>query len=737
MKNCKYSCKIRTLVELSWLCAFAFAIIFPQVALGENLSKKKKRPTVALVLSGGGAKGFAHAGVLEAIEALDIPIDYIVGTSMGSIVGGLYATGFSARDLLREIETHDWEKVFADKVSNRKIPVNIKDESSRYAISFPIKGGIQLPQGIIKGQQVINLLSFYTLKYHNTDDFNKLPIPFACVAVDLETGEDIVIDQGFLPEALRASMAIPTVFTPITIKKQLLVDGGVINNFPADIAKKRGVDYIIGVDVQSPLRKRKDLKSVTDVLSQLISFSGKVKNDKNKKLCDVYINPDVTGYTVGSFSRAEVDSIVKRGKEAGQKAYPQLLKLKQKLGVESKTNKTPLTLEKDIKFNHLSVKGLRKIKDKDFIKKLNLKEKYVSIAKLDNLIEDLTASLNLDLLSYRMKKDTLEFIAHEKNSNRFNVGVNYNSDNNANVLLNTTYYNKVFKNTRISLDAILGTILEFKGRCTASFKSTATLNFIVNAKNYKPSLFEKKRKVADGDVSFLKFDFNAQFMLWDSYSGGFGIREEYIAVDNTISLAPEVPHSSYDWYTSYYAFIRLNTLDDRNYPTEGIRFDAEARYLVNNKNPNSGLILYANIKKAYNVSNKVGIVAHLQGRTVIDNKTGIYFQNTWGGLNSGKYIDYHIPFLGTRWMQGVNNAMATARMDFRYELFPNNYLILAGNYGRYTDDIHDILSNKVIDLWGGGITFSYDSLIGPLSITLMQSNIVKRPLLYINIGYKF
>lgn len=714
-------------------------IILPQTSLA-NTNKRnipKKHPTVALVLSGGGAKGFAHLGILNIIDSLDIPIDYIVGTSMGATVGALYATGYSAKDMIREIESHNWEEIFADKSSTKKTPINIKDENSRYAISFPIKGGIRLPQGIIKGQQMINLLSFYTLKYHNINDFSKLPIPFTCVAVNLETGEEVRLENGFLPQALRASMAIPTVFTPSKIDNKLLVDGGLINNFPVDIAREKGFDYIIGIDVQTPLRTKQKLRSVTDVLSQMVAFTGKPKNDKNIKLCDIYINPDLEGYNAGSFSKEEIDTILKKGKEAGEKAYPQLLKLKKILGNRGKKNiKSPFY--KNINFNHVTVSGLKRIKNFDFIKKLNLKEsKSIDTNKLNELIENVTASLNLDLLSFRLKEDTLQFIAHEKNNNRFNVGANYNNDNNANILLNITYYNELIKNSRLSADIIMGDILQFTGRYTQNFKSMATLNLCLDAKRYKPSLYEENRKIANGEISFIRFDANTQFMLWDSYSGGIGLREEYVATQNTISITSGVPNKSYDWYTSYYGFIRLNTLNNKDYPTEGLKFDGEIRYLSSNDNPKSGTIIYAELKKAYSLSKKLGIIMDLQGRTIINNKTGIIYQNRWGGLNEGKYLSNHIPFLGTRWIQGMNNAMATARIDFRYEMFPDNYLVASGNYGRYTNAIHKMLTANTTDLWGGAISFSYDSLIGPLSLTLMYSNAVKEPLIYINIGHKF
>ncbi len=204
------------------ICLF----IWGTFAYGQEKNKQetaKKRPTVALVLSGGGAKGFAEIGVLEALDELEIPVDYIVGTSMGSAMGAFYAIGFSGKEIAEEVAKQDWESVFTDKKIGRRTPISKKDELSRYAFSFPIKGGIKLPKGIVRGQEVMNILSKYTVGYQGNLDFKHLPIPFSCIVTDLETGESIVLEEGNLPKAIRASMSIPSVFTPVEIGERVFV----------------------------------------------------------------------------------------------------------------------------------------------------------------------------------------------------------------------------------------------------------------------------------------------------------------------------------------------------------------------------------------------------------------------------------------------------------------------------------------------------------------------------------
>lgn len=708
---------------------------------GQSLfsQEKEERPTVALVLSGGGAKGFAHAGVLQVIDSLDIPIDYIVGTSMGSIIGGMYAVGYSADEMIEEIQKQKWQTMFSSVTSSKKVSIGIKDELSRYNISFPIKGGIKLPRGVIEGQQIINLLARYTINYHDVEDFSKLPIPYGAVAVDLETGEPTVLDKGFLPQAMRASMAIPSVFTPTKIDEKLYIDGGLINNFPANVAKAKGVDYIIGVDVQTGLRSVDNLESLTDVINQIIGIPAKEYNRKNVKLVDVYIKPDIKGYSVSSFDASSIDSIIQRGRVAGQNAVDELVALKKKLGRNATKKKIPSPLNTTtIPFKHLAIKGLDESKSRLFLRKSKMQElEEISLTELQTKVEDLSASMNLSLLNYQLKGDSLIFQAQEKKSNFFNIGLNYNSDNNASVLLNTTYYDKLIKGSRWSSDLLLGENLQFATRYKIPFSDLFEINIKFDAKMFNVDLYESNTKIANEDITFVKFDVSSHIILWDSYSWGIGVREEYVNVSNPINSNEDIPEiRSKSWYTNYYTYIHLNTLDDPNYATDGSRLNVELKLLHDHKLSEFQKILFVDFENVFSLSSLSTVSMNLRGRTFFNDNSFVPYQNFWGGMNKSNYLDYHIPFVGAKWVQGMNETMAVARMDFRQELFRNNYLIFTGNYGRYSRNVEEIIKNAE-QIWGGGITYSYNSLIGPIEATLMHSNIVKKPMIYISIGYKF
>jgi len=229
---------------------------------------------VGLLLSGGGAKGLAHIGVLKEIEAAGVRIDYVAGTSIGAVIGGLYASGYSANEIEELILAADLQNLITDDYPRRSKSFHEKEDSERYVLTLPFYNyKFQFPSSISKGYNFYDQLVQLTAHVHHIDDFKKLPIPFFCMTTDLETGKSLLLESGFLPLAINASSALPTLFDPVQIDGSLYVDGGVANNYPLDELKEKGVDFIIGVDVQSPLGNRSSLLSASDILMQINQFS--------------------------------------------------------------------------------------------------------------------------------------------------------------------------------------------------------------------------------------------------------------------------------------------------------------------------------------------------------------------------------------------------------------------------------------------------------------------------------
>ena len=231
---------------------------------------QEEKLKVGLVLSGGGAKGLAHIGALKAIEEAGVHIDYIAGTSMGAIIGGLYASGYSAAELDSIVKKTNFNILIQDEIPRKSMTFYEKRNTERYALTLPFDNfKLGFPSGLSKGQNIYNLMSGLTVHLDDETDFSKLPIPFFCVAADVETGEEVILDKGSLAKSVAASGAIPSLFSPVKIDGRLLIDGGVVNNYPIEELRRRGADVIIGVDVQDPLLNRKDLKGVFDIFTQV------------------------------------------------------------------------------------------------------------------------------------------------------------------------------------------------------------------------------------------------------------------------------------------------------------------------------------------------------------------------------------------------------------------------------------------------------------------------------------
>jgi predicted acylesterase/phospholipase RssA len=271
-------------------------------------------PKVGLVLSGGGAKGFAHIGVLRLLDSLNFPVDYIAGTSMGGIVGGFYAIGYNGEEIEAIVRQTDWLQMLNDRPARTAIPILEKQFDRNYLLNLEIKDfGLNLRTGLITGQSIMKNLSKYSNPASSIDNFDDFPIPFRCVAVDIISGQEVAIDSGYLALAMRATMAIPSIFTPVEYGDYLFVDGGVSNNLPVDVAKDMGAEFIIAVNVGAPPLKKEEIDDIFDVTLQTIFIPGFKREEANMQLADIVVTPDIMNYTTGDFAPGDVDGIIRGG----------------------------------------------------------------------------------------------------------------------------------------------------------------------------------------------------------------------------------------------------------------------------------------------------------------------------------------------------------------------------------------------------------------------------------------
>src|SRR6267154_1831087 len=339
-----------------------------------SISSLGQKPRIGLTLSGGGAKGLFHIGIIEAIDSAELNVDYITGTSMGSIMGALYAAGYSGKEMEKIANDLDWPNLFSGKPLYEHVNVDEKNEFGQYAAELPFeKGKFKISTGVIEGQEIWLKFQELFLPVYNIKDFSKLSIPFKCIATDVGTGEAVVLDRGEIVTAIRASMAIPSIFTAIDYKDTKLVDGGVVRNFPVRDAIDMGANYTIGVNLSQGLKKADKLNSAIDILYQIAFYKDADDFQQERKLCNILIEPPLEDFSAASFgSSAE---LIQLGKEWGKKFYPAFKKLADSLRAsnpEYHFQKSRLPNKTKVTIDAIHINGLSHTTEKSFIKRLHL-----------------------------------------------------------------------------------------------------------------------------------------------------------------------------------------------------------------------------------------------------------------------------------------------------------------------------------------------------------------------------
>ena len=365
--------------------------------------QEQERKKVAVVLSGGGAKGMAHIGVLKVLEKAGIPVDIITGTSMGSIIGGLYAIGYNANALDSVARAQDWSYVISDKenLNNQSLRDRLKQYTYIFTTGLSIGKRNMNAGGLIKGKNLAELFQQVCSGYTDSLDFSKdLPIPFACVATNIIDNSEVDFHSGRLPQAMRASMSIPGAFSPVRIGDKVLVDGGLKNNYPADIAREMGADIIIGVTVQGAPKAADQMGGTMSIISQIVDVNCKNKVEDNLAITDLHMQVDTKGYGSASFSAAAIDTLIRRGEEEAMRHWDDIIALKQRIGIGNDFRPTilhPLRPQAMTEKQHVTGYTFENMtpQAENFIRQKFLLQKRDSIDA--GLSQQLTTCMRLDL----------------------------------------------------------------------------------------------------------------------------------------------------------------------------------------------------------------------------------------------------------------------------------------------------------------------------------------------------
>ena len=716
----------------------------------EGVAQRKK---VGVVLSGGGAKGVAHIGVLKVLEEAGIPIDYISGTSMGAIVGGLYAVGYRANDLDSMVRIQNWPFLLSDKVYRYNLPFSEKEANEKYLLSFPFsqKKGLKMPSGFVSGQNIYNLFSDLTIGKHDSISFHQLPIPFACVAADMVSGKEVVMDRGILPLAMRASMAIPGVFTPVFVDSMVLVDGGIANNFPVDVAMNMGAEVTIGVDLSTGQKKEDGLNNIMGIVDQLTYFMGRKSYEKNKTLVDLYINPGLKGYTAASFTDEAIDSMILLGERAARSNWDKIIALKEKIGGVEEQKQSEAEKEEEyflrtdsIAIAKIFIEKVREQDEKWIRKQLGIQENSkITLDKLHKTISFLYGTGAFSSVTYSLHGEEiydLTLYLKEKPASSLNLGFRFDTEEMASILLNTTLRHKALRGSGLSVTGRLNKnpyiLLDYSLGNTFLRKLGVSYMYKYN----DIDLYDHGKKVDNITFSYHRGDIRISDIYFRNLELQVGVSYEYFRYRSILYNSEYIPvRPSSEGLMGYYASAHLDTYDKRFYPDKGVSLKMGYAVYTDNMVEYEGHAPFsafsADFEPTIRLTRRVYLMPAFYGRVLIGKNIPSAYLNAMGGEMAGRYLAQQLPFYGIHDLELFDNSVVVGRMALRYRLGSRHYVTFTGNYAKHANNFFDLVKGN--DIWGGAIGYAYNSFIGPLSITLDTSNWDKNIGIYFNLGFYF
>ena len=714
----------------------------------------QKRAKVAVVLSGGGAKGMAHIGVLKVLERAGIPVDIITGTSMGSIIGGLYSIGYNAHALDSMVRVQDWSYVITDKEDMRRQSLNDRQKQNTYLYSTGLAIGKQDKQGggIIKGKNLAELFQQLCVGFTDSLDFSRdLRIPFACVATNIIDNSEVDFHSGRLPQAMRASMAIPAAFSPVRIGDMVLVDGGLKNNYPADIAREMGAEVIIGVTVQGTPKVAEDMNSTMSILSQIIDVNCKNKLDENLAITDLHLQVDTKGYGSASFSQAAIDTLIRRGEELAMSHWDDIIALKKRIGIDESFRPTilhplrPKVMTEKQRVTSYTFENMTPQAERFLRQKFHLDRNDSIDAKLT---QELTTSMRVDLF-YQTAECRLVpegdgvhvvLTAGNRKSVQLHAGVRFDTEEYAAVQLGLDIPMKTAVPVNADITLRLGKRMMARGEITVHPRSFTrpTLSYTFHRNDVDIYM--------DGDLDYnIRYNqFQAEFLPINfdlrHFNLQMGLRWDYMHYRNKLGseTAMQVTLENEHFY-SYRARLNYNSEDDWYFPSRGSRFKAEYAYLTDNfaqLNDKPGMSeVNVNWRTSLSIGSRFTLQPMLYGRLLFGSTIPPVFSNTIGGDWFGHYVEQQMPFAGIGNIEYANHQFVAAQLQAQQRIGGNSYVLLRVAGAQHANRLKELLDYRT--LLGGQIAYYYNTIVGPVGATVGYSNRTKKPYFYINLGYEF
>lgn len=728
---------------------FLLLVVFSGLTL---FAQRKDQPKIGLVLSGGGAKGFAHIGVLKVIEEAGIKIDYIGGTSMGAVVGGLYASGYNAAQLDSIFKDTNFDELLSDYIPRETKNFYEKRNDDVYALVLPFNNyKIGIPDALSKGLYNFNLLSRITRNVRHVRDFNQLPIPFLCIGSDIETGEQVVLNKGNLARAMIASSAFPSLFSPVEYQDRFLVDGGVVNNYPIDEVRKLGADIIIGVDVQNDLLDRKALNDATKILVQITNLHSVDKMKENILKTDIYIRPDIRDYGVMSFDSGQ--EILSKGEEA---AFSVFERLKQ-LGVASGNyKKSKLKIQVDsLQIEDVNCNKLKNY-TKDYVYgKLRFKPgAKISYNQLQKGINNLNATENFSAIDYSFEdtndKDDLNLVLKENPTDTYlKFGLHYDGLYKSAILVNLTHKKNFFKNDVASLDVILGDNFRYNFDYYVENGYNISLGFKSYLNTFNRNIEGQITNFDFDDLGINSlnvdlFDLTNQLYLQTMFARRFligaGLEHKYLSINSRTldNIDPVIDRSH---YLSVFGRLDFDSMDNKFFPTKGWSFSGDIHsYLFSSdytKEFAPFSIAKANFGIAIPLFKSFAAKIQTEAGFAIGAKSVSFFNFILGGF--GYNVDNNFShFYGYDFLSLGGNSYVKSTLSLDCEIFKNNHINFTANYANIGEDIFETVNwVSIPKISGYAIGYGLETAIGPIEIKRSWSPETNSGFTWFSVGFPF
>ena len=710
------------------------------IDLSKKVNFSEQRPKIALVLSGGGAKGAAHIGVLRVLEKYQVPIDIIVGTSVGSIVGGMYSVGYSPDEIEKTVLNLKFNSLLTNSKDRNLKNIEEKIENDKYPFTMSIDKNLKLsfPMGILNGENIYLQLKDIFSRAENIKNFNELPIEYRAITTDLQTGKEVILSDGDLAIATFKSMAIPSFLEPIKDENKFYVDGGVVNNFPIDVALSLGADIIIAVDITAETSKINEKSNLVTILDKLATYNGNRKTETHKRLADLLIVPDVKDHDTIDFGN--LNELVVAGEDAAEKYGYILANLSSPK--DFKEIKDKALKEEPIQINKIKLEGnniltLKKVNEL----KPSVKNRKFTKADLNDWTKKIYSVSYIERVFYEVNDDTVIFKVKEKDGINIRASLNYASNygGSMNIAATVPNFGIWTRNYTIKAEASSFPKINFNN---VTFYEVGKFKLLGGASiGYETDplfIYRNGDKVSTYTTN--KFIASLSFGTAISNSVVSGISLGYANNDNKYLSGDRDIYNFNENYQALFSsvYTYIDTLNERNFPSKGtvLRLEGFNSQDISGKDSNLGGGMFsANFYTPLSEKFSVGFgVAGGKMRGEELPKSSLF---RIGGLRSSETA---FSFVGLPMMGRYADEFYILRGGIQYKLTDTFHLLAKYNMLTYSSDSLPFQDNYSIGDrkyhgYGGGI--GWNTFLGPISLFLSNNLDDSSPLFEVYMGYTF